>query len=45
MTRFEASTSIAAAPRRVFDISLEIETHMASMAGSGERVIGGVRSG
>jgi ligand-binding SRPBCC domain-containing protein len=45
MTRFEAITAIAAAPQRVFDISLEIETHMASMAGSGERVIAGVSSG
>ena len=45
MTRFEAITAIAAPPQRVFDVSLEIETHMASMAGSGERVIGGVSSG
>lgn len=45
MTRFEAITAIAAPPQRVFDVSLEIETHMTSMAGSGERVIGGVSSG
>jgi ligand-binding SRPBCC domain-containing protein len=45
MTRFEVSTAIAAPPRRVFDVSLEIETHLASMAGSGERVVGGVGSG
>jgi ligand-binding SRPBCC domain-containing protein len=45
MTRFEAITAIAAPPQRVFDVSLEIETHMASMARSGERVIGGVSSG
>jgi ligand-binding SRPBCC domain-containing protein len=45
MTRFEAITAIAAPPQRVFEVSLEIETHMASMAGPGERVIGGVSSG
>lgn len=45
MTLFEVSTAIAAAPRRVFDVSLEVETHTASMAGSGERAIAGVTSG
>ncbi|GAB3437415.1 SRPBCC family protein [Flindersiella endophytica] len=45
MTRFEAVTAIAAPPQRVFDVSLEIETHMASMADSGEQAIGGVTSG
>ncbi|OXM63597.1 SRPBCC family protein [Amycolatopsis vastitatis] len=45
MTRFEVTTGIAALPRRVFDLSLEVEVHTASMAGSGERVIGGVTSG
>lgn len=38
-------TAVGAPPRRVFDVSLEIETHLASMAGSGERVIGSVTSG
>ncbi|WP_218130971.1 SRPBCC family protein [Lentzea albidocapillata] len=45
MTRFEIIAAIAAPPRRVFDLSLAIETHTVSMAGSGERVIGGVCSG
>lgn len=45
MTWFEAITAIAAPPQRVFDVSLEIETHMASMADSGEQAIGGVTSG
>lgn len=45
MGRFEVTTGIAAPPRRVFDLSLEVEVHTASMAGSGERVIGGVSSG
>lgn len=45
MTGFEAITAIAAPPQRVFDISLEIETHTASMADSGEQAIGGVTSG
>ncbi|HVV14498.1 SRPBCC family protein [Amycolatopsis sp.] len=45
MTLFEVSTAIAAAPRRVFDVSLEVETHTASMGGSGERAIAGVTSG
>lgn len=46
MTHFEATTTtIAAPPRRVFDVSLEVETHLASMADSNERVIGGLTSG
>src|SRR5882724_12863235 len=45
MTRFEATTAIAASAQRVFDVSLEIEVHTASMADSGEQAIGGVRSG
>lgn len=45
MTRFEVVTAIAAPPQRVFELSLEIETHTASMAASGERVIAGVGSG
>ncbi|KAA2252810.1 SRPBCC family protein [Solihabitans fulvus] len=45
MTRFETTTGIAAPPQRVFDLSLEVEVHTASMAGSGERAIGGVTSG
>lgn len=45
MTRFEVVTGIAAPPRRVFDLSLDVGLHTASMAGSGERIIGGVTSG
>ncbi|MFI9812752.1 SRPBCC family protein [Saccharothrix variisporea] len=45
MTYFEATTHIAAPPQRVFDVSLEVETHTASMAGSGERAVAGVTSG
>ncbi|MCK2239124.1 MULTISPECIES: SRPBCC family protein [unclassified Crossiella] len=45
MPRFEVSTSIAAPPQRVFDLSLEVEVHTSSMAGSTERAIDGVTSG
>lgn len=45
MTRFTAVTAIAAPPPRVFDISLRVEVHTASMGDSGERAIGGVTSG
>jgi ligand-binding SRPBCC domain-containing protein len=38
-------TDIAAPAQRVFDVSLEIEVHTASMAGSAEQAIGGVTSG
>jgi ligand-binding SRPBCC domain-containing protein len=42
---FEVVTAIAASPRRVFDLSLEVEVHTVSMAGSGEQAVGGVTSG
>lgn len=45
MPRFEVVTAVAAAPQRVFDVSLDVGVHTASMAESGERVIGGVTSG
>jgi ligand-binding SRPBCC domain-containing protein len=45
MTRFEVSTAITALPKRVFDLSLEVEVHTVSMANSGEQAIGGVTSG
>lgn len=45
MPRFELDTLIAAAPERVFDLSLDVGAHTASMKNSGERVIGGVTSG
>ncbi|PWK87842.1 ligand-binding SRPBCC domain-containing protein [Lentzea atacamensis] len=45
MTRFEVITGIAAPPHRVFDLSLDVDVHTASMAGSGERIVGGISSG
>ncbi|MEU4573907.1 hypothetical protein [Nonomuraea sp. NPDC023979] len=39
------STRVLAPPRRVFDVSLSVELHTASMARSGERAVGGVTSG
>ncbi|MFF2847505.1 SRPBCC family protein [Streptomyces sp. NPDC058001] len=45
MTHFEVITRIAAAPQRVFDVSLEVDVHTRSMARSGERAVGGVTVG
>ena len=45
MPRFEIVTAIGAPPRRVFDLSLEVETHTASMAGSGEQAVHGTTTG
>lgn len=45
MTSFEIVTSVAAPPRCVFDVSLDVEVHTNSMAGAGEEAVGGVRSG
>jgi ligand-binding SRPBCC domain-containing protein len=45
MTRFEVTTAVAAPPRCVFDVSLRIEVHTASMADFGERAVDGVTSG
>lgn len=45
MTRFEAVTRIAAPPRLVFDMSLDVEVHTASMAGSAERAVDGITAG
>lgn len=45
MTRFVVTTAIAAPPQRVFDVSLEVEVHTASMADSGEQAISGVIAG
>ncbi|MEU6679847.1 SRPBCC family protein [Streptomyces sp. NPDC046925] len=45
MKRFETITQIAASPATVFDLSLDVDLHTASMAGSGERITGGVRAG
>ncbi|GGV70926.1 SRPBCC family protein [Streptomyces longisporoflavus] len=45
MKRFETITRIAASPATVFDLSLDVDLHTASMADSGERIVGGVRAG
>ncbi|HEX4224689.1 MAG TPA: SRPBCC family protein [Pseudonocardiaceae bacterium] len=45
MNRFTMITPIAAAPARVFDVSLLVEVHTESMGRSGERAVGGVTSG
>jgi ligand-binding SRPBCC domain-containing protein len=42
---FECRTQIAAAVETVFDLSLSIDAHVASMRGSGERAVDGVTSG
>lgn len=45
MTSFEVITRVAAPPDRLFALSLDVDVHAASMAGSGERVVDGVASG
>lgn len=45
MPTFELVIRIAAPPERVFDASLDVDVHTASMADSGERVVGGVSAG
>ena len=42
---FECRTEIAAAVETVFDLSLSIDAHVASMRGSGERAVDGITSG
>jgi ligand-binding SRPBCC domain-containing protein len=42
---FEVSTVIAAPIQACFELSLSVDAHQASMAGSGERVVAGVTSG
>jgi ligand-binding SRPBCC domain-containing protein len=42
---FAIQTIVLAAPDRVFAASLSIDDHLASMAASGEQVIGGVTTG
>jgi hypothetical protein len=42
MPRFEVVTPIAAPPQRVFDASLDVQVHTASMAGSAEDAVGGI---
>jgi ligand-binding SRPBCC domain-containing protein len=43
--RFDLETLIAAPVQAVFDASLDIDAHLASMESSGEEAIGGVTSG
>jgi ligand-binding SRPBCC domain-containing protein len=42
---FEHEVHIAAPPTVVFDLSLDVDVHLASMADSGERAIAGVTTG
>lgn len=42
---FDLETRIAAEPSAVFDASLDIDAHLASMEESGEKAVGGVTSG
>ncbi|MFA4896719.1 MULTISPECIES: SRPBCC family protein [Microbacterium] len=45
VSRFTVTTQSSAAPSELFDISLDIEVHVASMAGTRERAIDGVTDG
>lgn len=45
MPQIVLRTGIAASARDCFDISLSVDAHTASMSRSGERIIGGIRSG
>lgn len=45
MPRLQVETEIAADPSRCFELSLSVDAHAASMAGSGERAIEGVTAG
>ena len=42
---FEATTSIAAPPEVIFDLSLSIDAHVDSQAAANERAVGGVTTG
>ncbi len=42
---FTIQTTVMAPPDRVFAASLSIDDHLASMAASGEQVVGGVTAG
>jgi hypothetical protein len=44
-TTFTIVTDAPSSPRALFEASLDIDAHVASMSGSGERAIGGVTSG
>jgi ligand-binding SRPBCC domain-containing protein len=43
--RIVLETEIPASAQRCFDLSLSVDAHTASMSRSGERIVGGVRSG
>ncbi len=45
MAGFEVTTRIASPPAVVFDLARDVGAHAASMAGSGERAVGGVTAG
>ncbi|MEU8379367.1 SRPBCC family protein [Streptosporangium sp. NPDC048865] len=45
MPSFEIVTHVMAPPERVFDISLDVDVHTASMAGSSEKAVGGATTG
>jgi hypothetical protein len=45
MPRIVLATTIPASAEQCFDLSLSVDAHTASMADSGERVVGGVSSG
>ncbi|WP_219469088.1 SRPBCC family protein [Nonomuraea rhizosphaerae] len=45
MSRFQVTTLVLAPPPVVFDASLSVELHTASMRGSRERAVAGVTSG
>ncbi|MEU4406338.1 SRPBCC family protein [Streptosporangium sp. NPDC023963] len=45
MPVFEIVTHVMAPPERVFDISLDVDVHAASMVGSSEKAVGGVTTG
>ena len=38
-------TFLPVAPERAFDLCIDVDAHTGSMAGSGERTVGGVRTG
>lgn len=42
---FDRRTVLPASPERCFDLSLDVDFHLDSMAESGEQVVGGVRGG
>ncbi len=42
---FEVTTRVAAPREVVFDLSLDVDAHTASLADSGERAVGGVTTG